>query len=58
MFDPAVDIPSDVVGNFRKVSDGLYAGARPKLPAGIALLKDMGIKTVIDLEAAEPGEGP
>lgn len=47
----AIPIQSNWIANFREVSPGLYAGARPMLPGGIYELKSIGIKTIIDLEA-------
>ncbi|MBI5561905.1 MAG: tyrosine-protein phosphatase [Deltaproteobacteria bacterium] len=37
------------ISNFREVSPGIYAGARPG-KAGIEELKRLGIKTIVDLE--------
>jgi protein tyrosine phosphatase (PTP) superfamily phosphohydrolase (DUF442 family) len=45
-----VAVPEDVPGiaNFAKISDVLYRGAQPSA-AGFQTLKQMGIKTVVDL---------
>src|SRR5437588_10703335 len=43
---PSDDIPG--LPNFAKVSDGLYRGAQPTRE-GFVALKQMGVKTVIDL---------
>ncbi len=46
----AASIENSDLPNFHKVSDDLYRGAQPTA-AGIAQLKSMGIKTIIDLRA-------
>jgi protein tyrosine phosphatase (PTP) superfamily phosphohydrolase (DUF442 family) len=46
----AVKIEKDGLPNFHKVSDDLYRGAQPAA-IGISQLKDMGIKTIINLRA-------
>jgi protein tyrosine/serine phosphatase len=45
---PANDT-SDPTANFHEVSQGLYRGARPD-EAGIEALKNMGVKTIVNLE--------
>ena len=56
----AAPIEKEGLGNFHKVSNDLYRGKQPTAE-GIAQLKDMGIKTIIDLrdshsDAAEIGD--
>lgn len=47
----AGDLPADnPIENFQLVEDGLYRGASPG-PEGVAYLKKMGVKTIINLEA-------
>ena len=46
--------PSHGINNFAKVDDGLYRGARPK-EAGILCLRELGIKTIIDLRDEKQG---
>ena len=41
--------PNDPAGNFHLVSDGIYRSGRPD-EAGIQVLAQMGVKTIIDLE--------
>jgi protein tyrosine/serine phosphatase len=48
--EPATPIVSSGLPNFHKVSDDLYRGAQPTA-AGIRQLKDMGIKTIINLRS-------
>lgn len=45
--DPFTDIP-----NFHKVNSGLYRGGRPS-PQGLKELRDMGIKTIINLSSTD-----
>jgi len=45
---PRNDIPG--VANYAKVSEALHRGAKPT-PEGFALLKKMGIKTIVDLRS-------
>ena len=46
----AVEIEKEGLPNFHKVTDDLYRGAQPTA-AGITELKNMGIKTIVDLRA-------
>ncbi len=46
---PAKASPTDPAGNFSQVTPNLYRGGRPDQP-GVAALKQMGVKTIIDLE--------
>jgi protein tyrosine phosphatase (PTP) superfamily phosphohydrolase (DUF442 family) len=46
-------LPQPVIPRFQRVAEGLYRGGRPT-PAGLAFLKEKGIKTVVDLR---PGDG-
>jgi protein tyrosine/serine phosphatase len=57
---PAKASPGDPAGNFSQVTTGVYRGGRPD-EAGIGVLAQMGVKTIMDLEnddaaiAAEKG---
>jgi tyrosine-protein phosphatase SIW14 len=44
------------IDNFRSLSAGLYGGARPG-DEGLAYLKRIGVKTIVDLEIANPITG-
>jgi tyrosine-protein phosphatase SIW14 len=46
---PGKASPSDPAGNFSQVTANLYRGGRPD-QAGVEALKQMGVKTIIDLE--------
>jgi protein tyrosine/serine phosphatase len=46
---PGKASPDDPAGNFYKVSDTVYRGGRPD-GAGVFRLKELGVKTIIDLE--------
>jgi protein tyrosine/serine phosphatase len=46
---PAKASPSDPAGNFSQVSSTLYRGGRPD-EAGVQVLAQKGVKTIIDLE--------
>lgn len=46
---PAKASPNDPAGNFSQVTPNLYRGGRPDA-AGIDVLKQMGVRTIIDLE--------
>jgi protein tyrosine/serine phosphatase len=41
--------PNDPAGNFSQVTPNLYRSARPDRP-GVTILKQMGVRTIIDLE--------
>lgn len=47
----STDTPAIPILNFKKVEDGIFRGGRPT-PEGLAALKKLGIKTIIDLENA------
>lgn len=44
--------PPEDLGNFGKVNANIWRGARPS-DAGLQKLKDMGVKTIVDVENAE-----
>lgn len=46
---PSKASPNDPAGNFSQVTPNLYRGGRPDQP-GVAVLAQMGVKTIIDLE--------
>jgi protein tyrosine/serine phosphatase len=46
---PTKASPNDPAGNFSEVTPNLYRGGRPDQP-GVDVLKQMGVKTIIDLE--------
>ncbi|HEY3320439.1 MAG TPA: dual specificity protein phosphatase family protein [Planctomycetota bacterium] len=48
LLKPSNDIPG--LSNFAKISDALYRGAQPDA-AGFAKLKEMGIKTIVNLRS-------
>ena len=48
----ATPLPSDHIENFYKVSDELYRGKQPSRE-GLQALKDMGIKTVVNLRTGD-----
>jgi protein tyrosine/serine phosphatase len=52
----AAPIVKDGLPNFHKVSDDLYRGAQPTA-AGIRQLKDMGIKTIVNLRSFNSDKG-
>src|SRR5260370_21741263 len=55
--NPANDLTSVYIGNFRQVDENFFAGAQPEIPDGIAELgSKYKIKTIVDIQAVMAGE--
>jgi protein tyrosine/serine phosphatase len=55
--NPATDLTSAYIGNFRQIDDNLFAGAQPEISEGIVeLASTYKVKTIVDLQAVLAGE--
>lgn len=50
MIQPAKDLVSEFIGNFRQVDENVFAGAQPQIPEGLAELIVYGVEWDLDLQ--------